>query len=292
MSSPRGLGTLWAMRSRPRLIHRLAAVAAGTALVATALTGCSVFGLDEETALECPGEAAPSSTPGEARVLLTIAEGNSAWDLTTVVYDDGTVALLDGQQGETTNAIGAGGGVPQYAGSPYSDRPGSWHTGHLLPCAVAELRERADDAMFGAPEFGRVAITDRPSTYVTYDNGASRASVEVYALDAGYTEGLEWSERRARERLTAVTRFLDANLVSTGEEIPVTSVQVDGTGEVGEDFEWPGPAPAEVLGEQSCGVLTEEPATAVYEFARDRGLGEASSELTVRALPPGVSGCQ
>lgn len=280
------------MRSRHQPIHRLAAVAAGVALVGTALTGCSVFGLEDEPALECPGESAPSSAPGEARVLLTIAEGASSWDLTTVVYDDGTVALLDGQQETTTNALGAAGALPRAVTGPYDGQPGSWRTGYLLPCAVAELRQRADDAVFGSPEYGRVAITDSPTTYVRYDNGASRASVEVYAFDTGYTEGLEWSERRARERLAAVTHFLEANLVSTGEAIPVSRVQVDGTGEVGEGFDWPGPAVAELLGDPGCGVLTDEPATAVYEFAQDPGLGEASSELTVRALPPGVSGCQ
>lgn len=281
------------MPSRSRPIHRLAAVAAGTALVATALAGCSLFGLDEETALECPGESAPTSAPGEARVLLTIAEGTSGWDLTTVVYDDGTVALLDEEQEETaTNARSAAAPLPRYAGGPYTDQPGSWHTGYLLPCALAELRQRADNAVFGSPEYGRVAITDSPWTYVTYNNGASRASVEVYAFDTGYTEGLEWSERRARERLAEMTHFLEANLVSTAETIPVSRVQVDGTGEVGEGFEWPGPAVGELLGEQGCGVLREEPATAVYEFAQESGLGEASSELTVRALPPGVSGCR
>ena len=276
------------LRARERVVT--AGVAA--ALAAAVLTGCSVFGLDEETALECPGESAPTSAPGEARVLLTIAEGTSGWDLTTVVYDDGTVALLDEQQQTTSNALGAAGPLPRDADGPYTDQPGSWQAGYLLPCALAELRQRADDAVFGAPEYGRVAITDNPWTYVTYDNGASRASVEVYAFDTGYTEGLEWSERRARERLAEMTHFLEANLVSTAETIPVSRVQVDGTGEVGESFEWPGPAPAEVLGEQGCGVLTEEPATAVYEFAQASGLGEASLELTVRALPPGVSGCR
>ncbi|WP_147915518.1 hypothetical protein [Ruania zhangjianzhongii] len=278
------------LRARARIVG--AGVAA--ALVATTLAGCSLFGLDEEPALECPGESAPTSAPGEARVMLTIAEGASAWDLTWVVYDDGSVALLDGQQqAETgTNALAAAGPLPQYAGGPYTEQPGSWSSGYLLPCALAELRQRADDALFGSPEYGRVSITDNPWTYVSYDNGASRASVEVYAFDTGYTEGLEWSERRARERLAAVTHFLEANLVRTGETIPVSRVQVDGAGEVGEGFEWPGPAPAELLGEQGCGVLTEDPATAVYEFAQEPGLGEASSELTVRALPPGVSGCR
>ena len=275
-----------------RARERVVAAGVAAALAAAVLTGCSVFGLDEETALECPGESAPTSAPGEARVLLTIAEGTSGWDLTTVVYDDGTVALLDAEQESAANALGAAGPLPRYAGGPYADQPGSWHAGYLLPCALAELRQRADKAVFGSPEYGRVAITDSPWTYVTYNNGASRASVEVYAFDTGYTEGLEWSERRARERLAEMTHFLEANLVSTAETIPVSRVQVDGTGEVGESFEWPGPAPVEVLGEQGCGVLTEEPATAVYEFAQESGLGEASSELTVRALPPGVSGCR
>ncbi|HIZ36852.1 MAG TPA: hypothetical protein H9815_13845 [Candidatus Ruania gallistercoris] len=284
-----GRGQVQTLRARVRIIT--AGVAA--ALTAAVLTGCSVFGLEEETALECPGESAPTSAPGEARVLLTIAEGSSGWDLTTVIYDDGTVALLDGQpDGAATNAVGVAGSASRYAGGPYTDQPGSWHSGYLLPCALTELRQRADSAMFGSPEYGRVSITDNPWTYVTYDNGASRASVEVYAFDTGYTEGLEWSERRARERLAAVTHFLEANLVSTGEAIPVSRVQVDGSADVGEGFEWPGPAPAELLGDQGCGVLTEEQATAVHEFAREPGLGEASQQLTVRALPPGVSGCR
>lgn len=311
------------MVQRARVAARVAAVA----LLGTGLTGCSLFGLEKDPPLECPGEEPPSAAPGEARVLLTIAEGAGPWDLTTVVYDDGTAALLDDQPaasvttaaGATTAAgttstagtaadvaatsalattglgsvaaQGAAGALPRAVLSPYADRPGSWHGGYLLPCALDEVRALADDSLFGSPEFGRVAITDHPWTYVSYDNGATRAEVEVYAFDAGYTEGLDWSERRARERLAALTHFLDTNLVSTGEELPVTSVQVDGTGEVGAGFSWPGPAPAELLGEEGCGVLTEEQATAVLAFAREPGLGEASAGLTVRALPPGLPGC-
>ena len=271
---------------------RVAAAVAAVALLGAGLTGCSLFGLEEEPPLECPGEEPPAAEPGEARVLLTIAEGTSPWDLTTVVYDDGTAALLDGQQGAaSTNALAAAGTLPRAVVGPYDDRPGSWRTGYLLPCALDELRDLASDALFGSPEYGRVAITDRPWTYVSYDNGATRAEVEVHAFDTGYTEGLDWSERRARERLAALTHFLQANLVVTGEELPVTAAQVDGSSEVAEDFEWPGPPPAELLGEDGCGVLTEDQATAVLTFAREDGLGEASSQLTVRALPPGIAGC-
>ncbi|HLS63391.1 MAG TPA: hypothetical protein VK060_08440 [Ruania sp.] len=271
---------------------RVAAAVTAVALLGTGLTGCSLFGLEDDPPLECPGEEPPAAEPGEARVLLTIAEGAGPWDLTTVVYDDGTAAVLDGQQEAlSTNALPAAGAVPRAVAGPYADQPGSWHGGYLLPCALDEVRTLATDALFGSPEYGRVAVTDRPWTYVSYDNGATRAEVEVYAFDTGYTEGLDWSERRARESLAKLTHFLQANLVSTGEELPVTAVQVDGSHEVGEDFEWPGPPPAELLGEDGCGVLAEDQATAVLERAREDGLGEAGSQLTVRALPPGIAGC-
>lgn len=267
---------------------------AAAGLFTAGVTGCSLFGLEDDPPLECAGETAPAAAPGEARVLLTIAEGAGLWDLTTVVYDDGTAALLDDQPEARTaaSALSAADAAPRAVTGPYTDQPGSWHAGYLLPCALDEMRTLAADALFDAPEYGRVAITDRPWTYVTYDNGATRADVEVYAFDTGYTEGLDWSERRARERLAALTHFLATNLVSTDDELPVTAVQVDGTGDVGEDFEWPGPAPAELLGEEGCAVLTEDEATAVLELARDPGLGEAGAQLTVRALPPGVPGCQ
>lgn len=275
---------------------RALATGVAGAVLAAGLAGCSLFGLEEEQAMACPGESPPAAAPGEARVLLTIAEGTSAWDLTTVVYADGTVALLDNQpDAPTSSAQGSSAALrplPRYAGGPYTDQVGSWRAGYLLPCALTEMRELASDALFGSPEYGRVAVTDNPWTYVSYDNGATRAEVEVYAFDTGYSEGLDWSERRARERLAALTHFLRANLVSTGEQLPATRVQVDSTEEVSDSFEWPGPALAELLGEEGCGVLTEDQATAVLTFAREGGLGEASPGLTVRALPPGVSGCQ
>src|SRR5699024_9733178 len=104
----------------PRRRARMVAAGVAAALAATVLSGCSLFGLEEETALECPGEVPPSSAPGEARILLTIAEGTSNWDLTTVIYDDGTVALLAGEEPTATNAVGMAGSLPRYAGGPYA----------------------------------------------------------------------------------------------------------------------------------------------------------------------------
>src|SRR5699024_7851501 len=43
----------------------------------------------------------------------------------------------------------------------------------------------------------------------------------------GYTEGLDWSQRRAREDLEALTDFLSVNIVSTGQRLPIGAVQVD-----------------------------------------------------------------
>lgn len=262
-------------------------------LGATALAGCSLIGLGDQEPLTCQGETPPSSAPGDAHVLLTLGQGETRWGLTTVVYGDGTVALIDD------------GGASDSPTAP------AWHAGYLLPCALDEARSLAEDALFGGPDFGEVSRTDTSWTWVHYDNGALQALAQVDGFASGYTDGLKWSQRRDREDLRALTDFLEVNIVSTGERIPVTAVQVDagqaapaaGNDDGGDDGDdgkkfrapevagWPGPPLVDLLGQQGCGVVSKEEAKAVYEFATGPGLGKAADELTVRVLPPGVSGC-
>src|SRR5699024_9192675 len=197
--------TLWLMQSR----GRFAGVAVGALLAAVALGGCSLIGLGDEEPLTCQGEAPPSSAPGDSQVLMTVGQGETSWDITTVVYADGSVALID------DGADSAAGAGP------------TWHTGYLLPCALDEARSLAEEALFGAPDFGEVVLSDGSWTWVHYDNGALSALAKVYGFESGYTEGLDWSQRRAREDLEALTDFLSVNIVSTGERLPIGAVQVD-----------------------------------------------------------------
>ena len=286
---------------------RFAGVAVGALLAAVALGGCSLIGLGDEEPLTCQGEAPPSSAPGDSQVLMTVGQGETSWDITTVVYADGSVALID------DGADSAAGAGP------------TWHTGYLLPCALDEARSLAEEALFGAPDFGEVVLADGSWTWVHYDNGALSALAKVYGFESGYTEGLDWSQRRAREDLEALTDFLSVNIVSTGERLPIGAVQVDtgaeapaaevgdeasagkdsgdggseddsedGSGakvEVPEVADWPGPPLGDLLGQQGCGVLKKKQAQAVYEFVTGPGLGEADGALNVRVLPPGVAGC-
>lgn len=267
----------------------------GTVLATTTLAGCSLFGLGEDEPLACQGETPPSSGPGDAQVLLTMSQGDTRWDLTTVIYTDGSVALTDGAAADP--------GVAP-----------TWHTGYLLPCALDEVRSLAEDALFGGPDFGEVARSDSSWTWVHYDNGALKALAQVYGFQSGYTDGLDWSQRRAREDLRDLTDFLEVNIVSTGDGLPVETVQVDAGADapaaqdsdadssedddaaadridVPEVAGWPGPPLADLLGQQGCGVVDDQEAQALYEFATGPGLGSAADGLNLRVLPPGVPGC-
>ncbi|UFU06926.1 hypothetical protein [Ruania halotolerans] len=272
------------------------------AVLLPSVAGCSVIGLEPTEPLACEGESAPTTAPGEAGVLLTVAEGTSAWDLVTVVYADGVVVRAAGGssaadvEAAEAAASSASGSSDQSTDSAASsgDPASPWTTGYLLPCAVAELRERAESSLFGSPEFGRVGVPDQEWTYFRYDNGISSASAEVHAYGLGLTEGLEWSERRARDDLDALTEVLRVNLVLTDEPVPVAAVQVDGEMPEGAQLPstWPGPPATELLGDDGCGVVAEDGAIKAWAYALTDGLGDAGAELHARALPPGVTGCE
>ncbi|SEE87289.1 hypothetical protein [Ruania alba] len=275
------------------LSARLGSVLGVLALTAS-LASCSVIGLEPNEPLACEGESAPTTAPGEARALLTVAEGTSAWDLVTVVYSDGVVVRApDGSSAADVRAAAAAAesASPDATAAPATGSP--WVSGYLLPCAVTELRERAEGAMFGGPEFGRVDLSGQEWTYLRYDNGISSASVEVHAYDLGFTEGLEWSERRARDKLREVTDLLRVNLVITGDEVPVAGVQLDGEMPDGAVLPstWPGPTAEQLLGDAGCGAFADEGAIDAWTYAVTDGLGDAGADLHARALPPGVSGC-
>ncbi|UFU03318.1 hypothetical protein LQF12_01515 [Ruania suaedae] len=265
------------------------AAAAATVLgSALALGGCSVIGVEQQEPLVCEGESPPSTSPGESSPLLTLAEGESPWDLVTVVYADGVVVHADGG---STLAPPRGPGVETPAETDGAQTP--WRSGYVLPCVVTELRERAEQALFGNPDFGRISRPDLETTYLRYDDGVSTAAAEAHGHGTGYSDGLTWSQRRARDDLRGLTDLLRVNLVVTGEEVPVEAVQLDGEIPDGATLAstWPGPPAAEVLGEEGCGVLAEEVTDEAVQYGLERGLGSAGEDLRLRALPPAVSGC-
>ncbi len=278
---------------------RLVAAGAAIAMGAAVVTACSVIGIEQQEPITCEGESPPATAPGESFPLLTVAQGESPWALVTVVYADGVVVQAENGSSVVEPVTESAGESPDdSADSPGSagpdDSAGPWRTGYLLPCAVSELREVAERALFGGPEFGRIDRPDLDWTYLRYDNGVSTASAEVHGHGTGFSDGLSWSERRARDVLREVSDLLRVNIVSTGEAVPVAAVQLDGEIPDGAALPstWPGPPAAEVLGEDGCGVLPEDVAEETFRYGAEQGLGDAGAALNLRVLPPGVAGCE
>ncbi|MBZ2198884.1 hypothetical protein [Occultella gossypii] len=264
------------------------------ALAATALTGCSWFGLEPPEPVTCAQSGPPATAAGETAPVLTIARGSTS-DLVLVVYADGNVAThADADAAAVAEAGAAVAALPRYAGGPYQGGAvGSWEGGYLNTCAVDELHRLAQDALWSDPEPGQPQVTDLPTTHFHYTDGGSVADVAVYAHGAGYTSGLSWSERRVRDKIVALTDFLDANVVADGGTLPVTELQIDGNGAVGADFTWPLAAtPVDLLGDAQCAVIVEADAVTLYTYALENELDVSEYNLAIRALPPGVAGCQ
>ncbi|CAM3483090.1 hypothetical protein OCAE111667_12005 [Occultella aeris] len=275
-----------------RGVWPVGAAIATIALAATALTGCSWFGLEPPEPVTCAQSGTPATAAGETAPVLTIAQGSTS-DLVLVVYADGNVAMhadADAAAVPATAAVA----LPRYAGGPYQGGAvGSWEGGYLNACALDRLHELAQDGLWGDPEPGVVQVTDQPETHFHYTDGGSVADVSVYAHDSGYTSGLSWAERRARDKIVALTDFLDVNVVAAGGTLPVTELQIDGDGAVAGDFTWPlAAAPADLLGDAGCAVVVEADAVTLYTYALENDLGVLEHNLAIRALPPGVAGCQ
>jgi hypothetical protein len=262
------------------------------ALVATALTGCSWFGLEPPEPVACAQAGPPATAAGETAPILTLARGSTS-DLVLVVYADGNVATH--AEADPAAVPGAAAvALPRYAGGPYQGGAvGSWEGGYLNTCALDRFHELAQEALWGDPEPGFVQVTDQPDTHFHYTDGGSVADVTVYAHDSGYTSGLSWSERRVRDKLIVLTDFLDTNVVAAGGTLPVTQLQIDGDGAVAASFTWPLPAaPADLLGDAGCTVIVDADAVTLYTHALENDLGVLEHNLAIRALPPGVAGCQ
>ncbi|TDE94917.1 hypothetical protein EXU48_09030 [Occultella glacieicola] len=272
---------------------RLVGAAMGTiALVATMLSGCSWFGLEPDEPVACAQAGPPSTAAGETAPILTIARGSTS-DLVLVVYADGNVATHDEATASALTGAAAA-MLPRYAGGPYQGGAvGSWAAGYLNSCALDRLHTLAQDALWDDPEPGFVQVTDMPDTHFHYTDGGSVADVDVYAHDSGYTSGLSWAERRVRDRIVALTDFLDANVVVAGGTLPVTELQIDGDGAVDADFVWPLAAPpADLLTGAGCAVIVEADAATLYAYVLENDLDVSEHNLAIRALPPGVAGCQ
>lgn len=252
-------------------------------LFALALTACSPGPVDPTA--DCTDEGSPPpGEPGSAEVLLTVGNATGTSLLTTVLYADGWVLTLDGEDGSAVMALG----LPMMAPSPPAAR--QWQPGYLGACQLEAVTELAADELTPDSDLGDPTITDQATTVVTYYGGETPATTSAYALgqedDAG---GLSRADEAGREVLKGIIGAL-YDAPSAGELLEVETVQLISNGDVDLPADWPGPPLADVIAAgEDCGELTGQEARDVFEYVADGG--EDIDALRLEVMPPGLPTC-
>ena len=257
------------------------ALLSGT-LLALALSGCSSGPVQPTADCADVGDP-PAGAPGSAEVLLTVGQATGTRLLTTVLYADGWVLTLDGEDASMLMAVG----LPMMAPSPPTAR--QWQPGYLGACQLEAVAELAADELDRDRDLGDLQITDQASTVVNYYAGEHPTATRAYAL--GHEEGtmLSRSEQEGREVLKGIIAAL-YDAPEQGMSLEVETVQLLGSPEVDLPADWPGPPLAEVIVvDDYCGELTGAEARRVVEYLNDRQ--EPLPSPRVEVMPPGLPTC-
>ncbi|WP_147915522.1 hypothetical protein [Ruania zhangjianzhongii] len=262
-------------------MRRSAAAVLTGALLALGLSACSPGPVDPTADCSDNGSPPPGE-PGSAEVLLTAGNATGTSLLTTVLYADGWVLTLAGEEESGLNALAP----PMMAPTPPAAR--QWQPAYLGSCqleAVAGLaaEELDEDQRLGSPQ-----ITDRASTIVTYYGGDRPTTATAYALGQEEGSDLSRSDEAGREVLKGVIAALD-EAPAEGDLLAVETVQVIISGpEADLPTDWPGPSRADMIpaGER-CGELTGQDARDVFDYVA----GDDIDALRLEVMPPGLPTC-
>ncbi|HIZ36848.1 MAG TPA: hypothetical protein H9815_13825 [Candidatus Ruania gallistercoris] len=254
-----------------------AAVLTGAML---ALGACSPEA--EDPTADCTDQGSPPpGEPGAAEVLLTVGNDDGSSQLTAVLYADGWVLTLDGEDMSAVTALQP----PMMAPTPPEAR--QWQPAYLGSCQLEEVTGLAAEELDQDQDLGDPQITDQASTIVTYYGGEQPATTRAYALGRDGA-GLSSSDQAGREVLQGIITAL-AEAPSDGDLLEVETVQLISNGEVDLPPDWPGPPLADIIGDDEiCGELTGQEAQEAFGYIADGGDIDA---LRLEVLPPGLPTC-
>lgn len=251
-------------------------------LLAMGVSACSPAAVDPTA--DCTDQGSPPpGEPGSADVLLTVGHASGTSMLTTVLYADGWLLTLDGEDASTLMALG----LPKTTPSPPGAR--QWQPGFLGSCQLEAVAELAAEELAEDQDLGEPQITDQASTVVNYYGGEQPTAVRAYALGHEEVTTLSPSDRAGREVLMGIIGAL-YEAPETGELLDVETVQMLGSPDVDVPSDWPGPPLAEVIeADTYCGALSGPEARELFEYFTTSDEPFASPRL--EAMPPGLPTC-
>lgn len=215
--------------------------------------------------------------------MLTVGQATGTRMLTTVVYADGWLLTLDGEDASMLMALGP----PRMAPSPPAAL--RWQQGYLGSCQLAAVAELAAQELAEDQDLGEPQISDQASTVVNYYGGEQPTATRAFAL--GHEEGarLSRSDQAGREVLKGIIGAL-YDAPSHGELLAVETVQLLGSRDVDLPADWPGPPLADIIeADQYCGALSGPEAGELFEYFTTSGESFDSPRLEV--MPPGLPTC-
>lgn len=252
------------------------------ALLALGLSACSPGPVDPTADCTSPGSSPPGE-PGSTEALLTVGNATGTSLMTMVLYADGWVLTLDGEDSSAVAALRPALMAP----APPAAR--QWQAAYLGTCQLEAVTELAAEELAADQDLGDVPITDQADTVVTYygDDGPTTAS--AYGL--GHEDGgdLSRSDEAGREVLKGIIAALD-EAPEDGEPLGVETVQLITNGRVDLPADWPGPPLTEIIDDdENCGALTGPEATEVFEYVAESG--DDIEALRLEVMPPGLPTC-
>lgn len=250
-------------------------------LVALGLTACSREVVDPTA--DCSDEgSSPPGEPGSAEVLLTVGQASGTRMLTTVLYADGWLLTLDGEDASTLMALD----LPLMAPTPPTAR--QWQQGYLGSCQLAEVTDLAAQELAADQDLGEPGITDQATTVVTYYGGEQPTTARAYALGQEDDTGLSPADTAGRDVLKGIIAAL-YEAPSEGELLDVETVQLLGSPSAELPGDWPGPPLTEIIAaDEDCGALSGPEAGELFDYVTS---SDEPLDVRLEVLPPELPSC-